>query len=160
MIVYHGSTQIVEVPKLITTDRFLDFGFGFYTTTNIEQATRWAIIKQQRTAGATACVNEYHISDNLLTNIDYSVCIFPEANREWLDFITANRRGNTTHTFDIVKGAVADDTIYQTLLLYEAGAYSADETIIRLKVHKLFDQISFHTERALEELQFINHRIL
>lgn len=34
MIVYHGSNVIVEKPKLIIQNRTLDFGPGFYTTTN------------------------------------------------------------------------------------------------------------------------------
>lgn len=73
---------------------------------------------------------------------------------KWLNFVTGNRRGNHLHKYDIVKGAVANDTIYQTLVLYEAGAYTVEETIARLKVHRLFDQISFHTERALKEITF------
>ena len=34
MILYHGSNVTVEQPKLIKQNRYLDFGFGFYTTTN------------------------------------------------------------------------------------------------------------------------------
>lgn len=38
MIVYHGSTVLVSKPLIIQQDRYLDFGFGFYTTTNKVQA--------------------------------------------------------------------------------------------------------------------------
>lgn len=38
MILYHGSNVIVSEPRLIEQNRFLDFGFGFYTTTNKMQA--------------------------------------------------------------------------------------------------------------------------
>ncbi|MEG2111981.1 MAG: DUF3990 domain-containing protein, partial [Anaerovoracaceae bacterium] len=31
MIVYHGSNVIVPQPKLVQQNRYLDFGFGFYT---------------------------------------------------------------------------------------------------------------------------------
>ena len=34
MILYHGSNVIVSEPRLIEQNRFLDFGFRFYTTTN------------------------------------------------------------------------------------------------------------------------------
>ncbi len=34
MILYHGSNIVVEKPRLIEQNRFLDFGYGFYTTTN------------------------------------------------------------------------------------------------------------------------------
>lgn len=152
MILYHGSTLIIEQPKLLQNDRFLDFGKGFYTTTNLEQATRWAIIKQKRTVVPTAYVNVYETEANLLSDPDLSILQFVEANREWLEFITGNRRGVPQHLYDIVQGAVANDTIYQTLVLYEAGAYTVEETIDRLKVHRLFDQIAFHTEAALSKL--------
>lgn len=155
MIIYHGSTQIIDCPRLIESDRFLDFGKGFYTTTNIEQATRWATIKQKRTAAKVAYVNLYEIDNDLLSNNDLSILLFPDANREWLEFVTGNRRGNPLHEYDIVKGAVANDTIYQTLVLYEAGAYTVEETVTRLKVHRLFDQISFHTERALDKIIYL-----
>ncbi len=36
MLLYHGSNMTVAIPKLIKQNRFLDFGFGFYTTTNKE----------------------------------------------------------------------------------------------------------------------------
>lgn len=42
MILYHGSNMIVERPKLIQQNRFLDFGYGFYTTTNYNQAESFA----------------------------------------------------------------------------------------------------------------------
>lgn len=154
MIVYHGSSQIIDCPRLIESDRFLDFGKGFYTTTNFDQAARWATIKQKRMAVEVAYVNFYEIDDNLLSNPLLSILSFPEANREWLEFVIGNRRGNPLHPYDIVKGAVANDTIYQTLVLYEAGAYTVEETISRLKVHRLFDQIAFHTEVALKEIRF------
>lgn len=154
MLLYHGSTEIIEFPKLIKSDRFLDFGNGFYTTTNLEQAIRWASIKKRRTEADTAYVSVYELDDSVLSDKNLSVLIFREADADWLEFITGNRRGNPQHKYDIVKGAVANDTIYQTLLLYEAGAYTVEDTITRLKVHSLFDQIAFHSEKALNKLVF------
>ena len=40
MIIYHGSTVLVEKPEIRTGETFLDFGAGFYTTTSYEQAER------------------------------------------------------------------------------------------------------------------------
>ena len=42
MVIYHGSNVIVEQPQLIQQNRFLDFGYGFYTTTNRSQAENFA----------------------------------------------------------------------------------------------------------------------
>ncbi|MCT4543646.1 MAG: DUF3990 domain-containing protein [Vallitalea sp.] len=40
MNIYHGSDVIVDKPKILKSNRLLDFGIGFYTTTNKEQAIR------------------------------------------------------------------------------------------------------------------------
>ena len=42
MLLYHGSNIIVDKPQIIQSNRFLDFGTGFYTTTNYEQALNFA----------------------------------------------------------------------------------------------------------------------
>lgn len=41
MKVYHGSLEIVPNPEIRISGRTLDFGFGFYTTTDYDQARRW-----------------------------------------------------------------------------------------------------------------------
>jgi len=42
MILYHGSNMAVEDPRVIQSHRTLDFGEGFYTTTNKQQAEVFA----------------------------------------------------------------------------------------------------------------------
>lgn len=155
MKLYHGSTEIVEKPRIITSDKFLDFGCGFYTTTSEEQALRWAEIKKKRIRGENAYLNIYEIDECLFSHHSFSVLSFDSPNREWLEFVIANRRGTAFHKYDIVKGAVADDTLYRTITIYESGVLTFEETINRLKVHKLFDQLSFRTEKALEKLNFV-----
>ena len=46
--IYHGSTFIVEKPSLEILNFRTDFGKGFYTTTDIEQAIKWTKIKRER----------------------------------------------------------------------------------------------------------------
>jgi len=160
MKLYHGSTEIVERPKIIVSDKFLDFGFGFYTTTSEEQALRWAKIKKKRTKSQNSYLNIYDIDEAIFSDDSFSMLKFTEPTREWLDFVIANRRGNITHNHDFVTGPVANDTLYRTFTLYESGVLTLQETFNRLKVHELFDQLSFHTERALETLKFTETQIL
>ena len=158
MKLYHGSTHIVQYPVIMDIQRLLDFGKGFYTTTSKEQAEKWAIVKQKREGvNSKAIVNIYEIDDQLLTNKDYVVKIFAKANEEWLDFIISNRTDRLDHDYDIVKGAVANDTLYRTLSLYESSVLTKEETIKRLKTHTLFDQISFHNQKLLKELKYIEN---
>ena len=60
MILYHGSNVIVSEPRLIKQNRFLDFGYGFYTTTNKSQAISFAdkVTKRRREGQKTVSVYE------------------------------------------------------------------------------------------------------
>ena len=59
MILYHGSNLIVEKPKIITPNRYLDFGKGFYTTSNLDQAKNFARKVAIRNGEGTPTVNRY-----------------------------------------------------------------------------------------------------
>ena len=57
-------------------------------------------------------------------------------------------------------GPVANDALYATILLYEQGVITSDAAIEQLKTHTLFDQLSFHSEKALENLKFEKIKLL
>jgi hypothetical protein len=158
MQLFHGSTEIIEYPEIFDQQRLLDFGKGFYTTTNREQAERWAVIKQNRLANqAKAIVTVYEFDKSVLTNGMLKIKLFKHANEEWLAFVVSNRRVNLVSDYDMVIGPVANDTLYQTLTLYEAGILTKKETIVRLKIHPLFNQHAFNTTQSLSYLQYIHH---
>lgn len=156
MKIYHGSTDHVRHPIVERGRPSTDFGKGFYTTANFEQAARWALNKK-RTAGvgAKAIVNSYEVDDALLDNPHYTILQFTDPDEQWLDFVIECRRGKG-HAYDIVYGAVANDKIYATITLFESGVLNAAETVARLKVNDFFNQISFHNNRAIEELSYLN----
>ena len=157
MRLFHGSTEIVQFPTILDTQCLLDFGKGFYTTTNKDQAEKWALIKRNRLSiDVKSYVSEYELDDCFLQDGRYKVIVFNLANEEWLDFVVNKRKEDKCHFFDIVMGAVANDTLYKTLSLYETGILSKQETIIRLKVHTLYDQLSFHNIGIMNEIKFIN----
>ena len=123
---------------------------------HVEQAGNWALIKQKRIIDASkAFITVYDFDDTLFNAENLIVKRFDNANDEWLDFVVGNRKGNETHLYDVVIGAVANDTLYQTLSLYETGILTKSETTSRLKTHLLFDQISFHNNKVLSHLKFI-----
>ena len=62
MILYHGSNVAFWSPKLVKQNRFLDFGFGFYTTTNKEQAINFAK-KVSLRKGGVPIISMYEIDD-------------------------------------------------------------------------------------------------
>lgn len=70
-------------------------------------------------------------------------------------FIFVSNASYAGEWYDIVFDPVANDTIYRTFVAYEEGILTKEETIARLKVRKLFNQMIFATEAALKELTYI-----
>jgi hypothetical protein len=63
MNLYHGSVVEVKAPKIIVhRNRGLDFGNGFYTTTNREQAINFTKNVMRRTGIETRNVSVYEFS--------------------------------------------------------------------------------------------------
>ena len=155
MILYHGSNVIVSEPKLIPQNRFLDFGFGFYTTTNKAQAIGFADKVYKRRKEGGRIVNIYEL-DETKTFPACSVLNFDSANEAWLDFVSDNRAGSYNgESFDIIFGPVANDDVYTTFNLYTAGVLSKEQTLEALKIKKLYNQMVFTSEKALSYLKFI-----
>ncbi len=160
MRIYHGSTVLVERPKILVGETFLDFGAGFYTTTSYEQAERWARIKMRREHKDTGYVAIY--------DFDYEAAVentvirkFDSADMEWLLFVVNNRRGVPfTEPVDMHIGPVADDNVYQSIRFFETGILNAEETVKRLKTEVLKDQWTFHTDKILSYCKYIEYRIV
>ena len=160
VIIYHGSTVPVEVPKIMNSERKLDFDEGFYATYNREQAIRWASRVAIRRKAEARIVTEYHF-DQEAAEKSLQVIRFHEPDKAWLDFISANRNGYPlSQPYDIVIGPIANDVVYTAVTLYEQGLLDEDDTIKRLKVQKLYNQILFHTEASLQFCQFIRFETL
>ena len=155
--IYHGSTFVVEEPNLEILNNRTDFGRGFYTTTDKMQAIKWAKIKKNRLKKESLDNIQGYVNIYEYTEIpELNILKFEDATEEWLNFIYKNRQSNDLiHKYDIVIGPVADDNLYQVLLNYEAGVYEIEETIKRLKTYLLSNQISFHTEKSLKSIKYI-----
>ena len=154
MILYHGSTVAVKSPILITPNRTLDFGEGFYTTANIEQAVMFAEIVMKRRKQNTQFVSVYEF-DMDKADKTLSILKFAKPDEDWLDFECQNRTGEYTgNQYDLVIGAVENDKVYTTIGLYESGLLSKEQAIESFKINPLFDQFVFKTNAALCLLEF------
>ena len=153
MIIYHGSNVTVEEPKILTPNRYLDFGAGFYTTTNYDQALNFAGKVTMRKKCGRSTVNIYDLDESIFEKVN--VLNFESADEAWLDFVSDNRSGiDRTAGYDLICGPVANDDVYQTFILYSTGVYTKEQTIEALKIKKLYNQYVFTTDRALPFLTF------
>jgi len=92
MILYHGSDVKVENPRLELSRKNLDFGTGFYTTENKNQAMEFAqkvMIRKKQDNQAVSCYN-------FNTEAGFpvlSILEFQSPDKTWLDFVQQNRKG-------------------------------------------------------------------
>ena len=154
MRLYHGSVVEVRKPSFRYGRKKTDFGQGFYTTTQAEQAENWTKIKHDRTKAPRRVVSVYEIDDAVLTNPELKIREFHGVDEAWLNFVVDSRKG-VKHDYDLVFGPVANDKVFTTVNLYESGVLDAPAAIAQLKAYKTYDQLSFHTRRVMDELRFV-----
>ncbi|NFG42566.1 DUF3990 domain-containing protein [Clostridium botulinum] len=143
-IIYHGNYRKIEFPE-IRKQRFTkDFSLGFYCTEIKEQAEKWS------SKFNTSIINLYELRDFESLNIKE----FNEYNEEWLDFVVGCRSGDT-HNYDVVIGPMADDTIYDYIDAYTQGQMNKQKFFELMKFKYPTNQISFHTIKALDHINFI-----
>ena len=152
MILYHGSFIEINKPDLKHSRPNVDFGKGFYTTILKSQSKEWAYrlsLREKR--------KDYYVYEFLFEEVPaLKVKRFERLNEEWLEFIKKNRsKGGLQHDYDVVIGPVADDNTMETVQLYMANILTAEEAVERLRYNKVNNQVSFHTEKALQYVQLV-----
>ena len=158
MIIYHGSTLIVEQPRIIVSEYGRDFGCAFYTTDIQAQAERWAVRKariENRKPGKCAkpIVSVYEWDT---THPGLSMRQYDNPNLEWLDLVVRCRGDiNYHHHYDIVCGKIADDNVGETISYVMQGVMRREDAVARLKFEKINNQIAFCTKKALGALTFL-----
>ena len=155
MKLYHGSNIEVKNPKILTSARVGDFGRGFYTTSSLEQARRWAQIRAKQEDVQSGIVTVFEVPDTIFENSELRIKTFEKADEKWLDFVLENRKNTEfEHGFDLVVGPVADDRVYVCLNMLEDGLADRETVIKKLKTYVLADQILFHTAKSLLFLNY------
>ncbi len=153
MLLYHGSNVEVAQPRLLEGQRALDFGAGFYTTTDEAQAKSWSRRQVRVRKAGEPCVTIYEVDEAEFATLN--ILRFASADRKWLDFITRHRKGLASEdAYDVIIGPIANDQTMPTLSLYLDGYLTAEEALRRLLAQRLSDQVVLKHARALELLRF------
>ena len=150
----------IDVEYNIT--RKLDFGPGFYLTSDKEQAKRFAIGKQRQifNQNKTPCIMTFRVDPNVLNTFEGKfLCEF---DIEFAEFVHNNRTTKkdypeSKHCFDFVYGKVADGRkIIDNTELLSKGKITLENylEIIRNPRYEHDDQLSIHTSdvRGIIEL--------
>lgn len=156
MIVYHGTNADINEIDLTKGSRFKDFGQGFYVTPDLGTAQRMARKKVDLFKGEPIVIS-YELNESFLTADDLNILIFPEkATAEWINFVSINRDRRSTlppHSYDLVKGPIADDGVALQLGRLRLHADEAEHIALDLQDKYLDQQLCFCSQRSLTLLK-------
>lgn len=166
IILYHGTTADFSVVDLKHCKDKKDFGKGFYTTTDINQAVKLArrmraVEYSNGIAYARAYVYSFKIDRDLLKQ--YRTHNFQTASISWIDYILKNRYSKYRNEadYDLVVGKVADVVAKRVLnsFITKYGMHANKEQklqlIQELKPDNLIDQYCFKSNQILQMLNNI-----
>ena len=155
MKLYHGSNVVVSVPDVNHSRAKIDFGRGFYVTPVYEQAVKWA--ERFKDAGSGAFLTVYDFDETVLPGL--KLLDFPDHSGDWLDVIVSCRMGNDVGEYDVIRGGVANDKVFDTCELYFRGLISKDAAIERLKFTLPNLQLCFKNNRVIRNTLFYSDSI-
>ncbi|MDD9999961.1 MAG: DUF3990 domain-containing protein [Gammaproteobacteria bacterium] len=147
LVLYHGSSSDAADNiqnrgiKLAECRALSDFGRGFYTTTNLRQAKLWADVRTRLRPRSGAAVLEFRVPRRTIAALQGMSFVIPGS--DYWDLVDDSR-----HKPDMGHRHLADDlpTYYDVVF----GPVAAE---IRKAVKSHYDQISFHTGRAINVLE-------
>ncbi|MCR4691881.1 MAG: DUF3990 domain-containing protein [Lachnospiraceae bacterium] len=166
MIVYHGSDHILEKPEFHGSKRNNDYGYGFYTTENIELAKEWAC--SDRNDGFANCY-ELELDSLSILNLNS-----PEYNiLNWLAILTKYRtywqNGSIAEQakaylqeqffidpekYDVIIGYRADDSYFSFAQDFVAGTISLSKLSEAMQLGRLGEQIVLKSPKAFSHIRF------
>ena len=186
---FHGSSKIIEKPKLALTlfhgsisefneidtafgKPFKDFGKGFYASANKRHSENLAkrnceiLLMRTPKAKINPLLYAYELNTEQLKN--FNVKEFPKADREWMRFVVGNRTSEKQkHKYDIVIGPTANDDTRTAIQAFFAGAYgdfrsdkAIDMLIEQIEPQKLPLQFYFANNKAVKILTFKSRKII
>lgn len=171
MIIYHGSTEIVEVPVFGKGSDNNDYGKGFYCTESLELAKEWACPTIQ-----DGFANQYEfdmtgLSVMYLNRDGYSILnwiaillqnrIFPKRSpiaRQASQYLLNGFLPDTTG-YDVIWGYRADDSYFTYAKDFLNNTISVGQLARAMKLGELGEQIVLMSPRAFERIKFMKYEI-
>mgnify|MGYP000880327234 FL=1 len=157
---YHGSNVVIDKIDLCLSRKGKDFGCGFYLNPIESQAMEMAVRTSKRMQEGEPVVNAYLFDDSLLSSecTPLSVKIFEDYSVEWAEFILKNRKNMASqpaHSYDIVVGPIANDTVGLQMRRFIQGYIDIERMIEELRFQRPAIQYFFGTEKAISYLKKI-----
>ena len=171
MILYHGSTHIIEHPAYGAGKPYNDYGRGFYCTENAEMAKEWGCNE-----GADGFANRYTLDMEGLKLLDLSNGEYTILN--WLAILMDNRltrlstpmekRGREYllehflpdyRGYDVIVGYRADDSYFAFARAFASNGISLAQLSYAMQLGKLGEQVAVMSERAFGQIRFLDYEV-
>ena len=166
MLLYHGSTKIIEKPTLAAGKKYNDYGQGFYCTKEIEVAKEWACREN-----SNGFVNKYRLKKSGLKVLDLQDERYSVLN--WIAVLLSNRTFSLeneiaaaakeyfvnnfsvdTGRFDVIVGYRADDSYFSFARDFINNTLPLASLEKAMHLGKLGIQYVLVSEKAFSQLTF------
>lgn len=166
LILYHGSSEIVENPEYGKGKTYNDYGRGFYCTKHIELAKEWAC-----TENTDGFVNKYEIDISTLKILNLSSEEYTILH--WLALLMKNRKVRISTPvmkrgtewlynnflpditdYDAIIGYRADDSYFSFARAFVNNEISLKQLSYAMKLGKLGEQFVLKSKKAFKCVEF------
>lgn len=171
LILFHGSSNIIESPEFGKGKSYNDYGKGFYCTEHIELAKEWACSE-----GVDGYVNKYEIETDGLNILDLSSPEYTILN--WLALLMLHRQGRLSTSlaakgrdylienflpkfeeYDAIIGYRADDSYFSFARSFILNEISLRQLGYAMRLGKLGEQFVLKSKKAFEAIKFLDYTI-
>lgn len=171
IIIYHGSQQIVEVPRYGMGKTYNDYGQGFYCTEDIELAKEWACpIKKDGYANKYSLhaegLNIMHLTKDNFNILNWLAVLLENRKFDINNNVGASAREYLLTQFlpktkgvDVMIGYRADDSYFSFAEDFVNNAISVRDLNEAMQLGKLGEQIVLLTPKAFEQIEFMEYEI-
>ena len=171
LIIYHGSQQIVEVPKFGIGKKYNDYGQGFYCTENIELAKEWACPVKNDGYSNKYIMHFDGMNVMHLTKGEFNIL-------NWLAILLSHRKfditspvGNNAREFilsrfmpdtanvDVMIGYRADDSYFSFAEDFVNNTISLRDLNRAMQLGTLGEQVVLLSVRAFKQIEYVGYEI-
>ena len=171
LILYHGSSEIIQKPVFGKGKSYNDYGQGFYCTEHLELAKEWAC-----TENTDGYANKYEIdTDDLailnLSSEEYTILHWLALLMEYRKFRISTpvmKRGAEwlkenflidLAPYDAVIGYRADDSYFSFARAFVNNEISLTQLSSAMRLGKLGEPFVLKSPVAFEKLQFVSYEM-
>lgn len=166
-ILFHGSTKIIERPKLGVGNPKNDYGLGFYCTEHLDLAKEWACTDHLGGFANKYALDETGLRILQLKSSDYHIL-------NWLAILLENRtfviadglpkeaRDYLLQTFlpeyqsfDVIVGYRADDSYFAFANAFLNNTISLEQLGHAMHLGNLGEQVVLKSEKAFFQLSYL-----